>query len=84
MMDRLKRIAGILIPLIMTTMDRIDIISNAMDLRGFGKHKKRTLYAKKPLKRNDYISMAVCLAVLIISLYIRFAVNHSIYYNPFQ
>lgn len=84
MIDRLKRIGGILIPLIMTTMDRIEIISNAMDLRGFGKHKKRTWYAAKPLKRNDYISMAVCLAVLIISLYIRFAVNHSIYYNPFQ
>ena len=83
MMDRLKRIAAILVPLIMTTMDRIEIISNAMDLRGFGKHKKRTWYAKKPLRKADYISMAVSLAVLIISLYIRFHINHSIYYNPF-
>ncbi|MBR3349848.1 MAG: energy-coupling factor transporter transmembrane protein EcfT, partial [Solobacterium sp.] len=47
MMDRLKRVAGILIPLIMTTMDRIELISNAMDLRGYGKHRKRTWYARK-------------------------------------
>lgn len=82
-MDRLKRIAGILIPLIMTTMDRIEVISNAMDLRGFGKHKKRTWYAKKPLRKADYLSMAFCLAVLVFTLYVRFFINHSIYYNPF-
>ncbi|MCR5796025.1 MAG: energy-coupling factor transporter transmembrane protein EcfT [Solobacterium sp.] len=83
MMDRLKRIASILIPLIMTTMDRIDIISNAMDLRGFGKHKKRTWYARKPLKQADYISMSVSLCILIISIAVRIFINHSIYYNPF-
>lgn len=83
MMDRLKRTAAILIPLIMTTMERIELISNAMDLRGYGKNKKRTWYAKKPLKAADHISMAVCLAVLIFTLYVRFFINHSIYYNPF-
>ena len=83
MMDRLKRTASILIPLIMTTMDRIEIISNAMDLRGFGKHKKRTWYARKPLKRADYISMSVSLIILLASIFIRIFINHSIYYNPF-
>lgn len=83
MMDRLKRSASILIPLIMTTMDRIELISNAMDLRGYGKHRKRTWYARKPLRTADYISMAVCLAVLVFTLYVRFFINHSIYYNPF-
>ena len=83
MMDRLKRVAAILIPLIMTTMDRIEIISNAMDLRGFGKHKKRTWYARKPLKRADYISMSVSLIILLASIFIRIFINHSIYYNPF-
>ena len=28
-------------------MDRIDVVSNAMELRGFGKHKKRTWYMGK-------------------------------------
>lgn len=83
LIDRLKRTASILIPLIMTTMERIDIISNAMDLRGFGKHPKRTWYMKKPLKKADYLAMAVSLIVLLISLYVRFFINHSIYWNPF-
>ena len=80
---RIKSIAAILIPLIFTTIDRIELISNAMDLRGFGKHKKRTWYAKRPLKRADYLSMLVCLFVLLVTLYMRFFVNQSFFYNPF-
>ena len=82
-MDRLKSIAAILVPLIMTTMDRVDIISNAMDLRGFGKHKKRTWYAARPLKKADYLSMAVCLFIFLFTIWVRIFVNKSIYYNPF-
>lgn len=83
MTDRLKRTASILIPLIMTTMDRIEIISCAMDLRGFGKHKKRTWYAAKPLRRADWLAMAACLLILLLSVYVRIFINHGIYYNPF-
>ena len=81
--DRIKRVAAILIPLIMTTMDRVELISNAMDLRGYGKHKKRTWDSQKPLKTADYISMAVSLLILIGSLFVRFYINHSMFYNPF-
>ena len=73
----------ILVPLIFTTMDRIELISNAMDLRGFGKHKKRTWYTRKPLTKADYLSMLFCALVLALTLYVRFFVNHSFYYNPF-
>ena len=83
MSERFKRIAGILIPLIMTTMDRIDIISNARDLRGFGKHKKRTWYAARPLGKGDWLAMAVSLFALAASLYVRYFINHSMFYNPF-
>lgn len=81
--SRLKNTSAILAPLLFTTMDRVDLISNAMDLRGFGKSKTRTWYARRPLRKADYVSIAVCALVLAISLYIRFAVNHSFYYNPF-
>ncbi len=83
LIDRIKRIGSILVPLLMTTMDRIEVISNGMDLRGFGKHNKRTWYSRKPLNIRDYLSMLICLLLLLISLYIRFKINHSIYYNPF-
>ena len=34
---RLKNSVNILLPLILTSLNRIDTISNAMELRGFGK-----------------------------------------------
>ena len=83
LLDRIKNVAAILVPLIFTTMDRIELISNAMDLRGFGKGKKRTWYAMRPMKKVDYLSMAACLVVLLVTLYVRFYVNHSFYFNPF-
>lgn len=82
-MTRLKNTSAILAPLLFTTMDRIELISNAMDLRGYGKDKHRTWYSRRPFTRADYASMVVCGLVLVFSLYVRFAVNHSFYYNPF-
>jgi len=43
--DRLKNSAAILFPLVLSSIQRIDVISNAMELRGFGKNKKRRLFA---------------------------------------
>ena len=80
---RLKNILNIMIPLIFSTLDRIDTISNTMDLRGFGKEKKRTWYAAKPLRRNDYIALAIALALLLGTLALSVFGNHSKFYNPF-
>ena len=80
---RLKNILNIMIPLIFSTLDRIDTISNTMDLRGFGKGKKRTWYAAKPLKRNDCIALAIALTLLLGTLALSVFVNRSKFYNPF-
>ena len=80
---RVVNIMNVCIPLIFSTMDRIEVVSNAMDLRAFGKHKKRTWYAAKPLSKNDYISMAVCIAIFAVSLCISIFLNHSRFWNPF-
>ena len=79
---RLKNAAAILIPLILSSMDRIDTISNAMELRGFGKNKKRSWYMGRPFTRRDFIAMAVCLLLLLTSLYLNFR-NGSRFWNPF-
>ncbi|MCR4739454.1 MAG: energy-coupling factor transporter transmembrane protein EcfT [Lachnospiraceae bacterium] len=55
---RIRETSSIIFPLVFSSMDRIDTISNAMELRGFGKHKKRTWYSARPLLRNDYIAIA--------------------------
>lgn len=52
---RLKNSVNILLPLILSSLARIDTISNAMELRGFGKKKKRTWYVQRPFTRNDWL-----------------------------
>jgi len=81
---RVKNIMNICVPLIFSTLDRIELISNAMDLRGFGKNKKRTWYAAKPLHKADYVSILIGVLVFAGSLCITFFVNGgSRFWNPF-
>lgn len=80
---RVKNIMNICIPLIFSTLDRIELISNAMDLRGFGKHKKRTWYVAKPMKKGDFGAILFGIVVLAGSLCMTFLVNGSRFWNPF-
>lgn len=66
---RLKNSVNILLPLILSSLQRIDVISSAMELRGFGKDKKKhTWYMKRPMKRNDFIAIALGALLLAFSL----------------
>lgn len=79
---RLKNSAAILIPLIFSSLERIETISCAMELRGFGYMKKRTWYNFRSFSKNDYISIFIVLCILLTS--IAFTVhNGSRFYNPF-
>lgn len=80
---RLSSAVSMIFPLIISSMDRIETISNAMQLRGFGKGKKRTWYSARPFKAADIISMVFCLLLLLFSLYLNFFVNGSRFFNPF-
>ncbi|MBQ7481872.1 MAG: energy-coupling factor transporter transmembrane protein EcfT [Lachnospiraceae bacterium] len=82
LINRLKAASGILIPLILTSMDRIEIISNAMELRGFGKNRKRTWYMARPFRAADHIAMVSCALLVAIALCLS-VVNGGRYYNPF-
>lgn len=82
-MDRIKNMAAIIFPLIFSGMDRIDIVSNAMELRGFGKYKKRTWYSAKPFKRNDYLTLIVTVVFCVIAFVVTFS-DGSRFYNPFR
>jgi energy-coupling factor transport system permease protein len=80
---RVKNIMNIFVPLIFSTLDRIELISNAMDLRGFGKHKKRTWYAAKSMKKQDVVAIIFAVIVLLISLFVSIFINQSRFFNPF-
>ena len=83
LVSRLKTASGTLVPLILSSMDRIEVISNAMELRSFGKNKKRTWYRARPFGAWDLGAMLLGLAVLLASAALTLFVNHGRYYNPF-
>ena len=68
-------------PLILTSLNRIDTISNAMELRGFGKSDKRTWYTRRPFTRRDFIALGFGAALLLISLTVT--IKFGRFYNPF-
>jgi len=82
LVKRLKSASAILIPLILSSMDRIEVISNAMELRCFGKNKKRSWYMARPFTKWDWLSMAGSLLLLIAAFALN-ALNGSRFWNPF-
>lgn len=81
--DRFKNSLLIVIPLIFSSLDRVELISNAMDLRGFAKSKTRTWYTSKKFTRADYTALVISALVFISTIFISVFVNHSRFYNPF-
>lgn len=79
---RIKNSAAIIMPLIFSSLERIDKISLAMDLRAFGNNKKRTWYNSRKFGKIDYLSIAILITIVAISI-AMVKVNGSRFYNPF-
>ena len=82
LVNRLKSASKILIPLVMSSLARIDTISNAMELRGFGKNSKRSWYSGRPFTKGDFVAMGVSAAIVVISVLLTLF-NGSRFFNPF-
>jgi len=80
---RLKRTVPLLLPLIFSSLDRIDVISRAMELRGFGKYRKRTWYSSKPFGSADIITLVIAVMLFSLSVWITFREGNR-FYNPFN
>lgn len=79
---RIKNSAAILMPLIFSSLDRIDTISAAMELRAFGNDKKRTWYNSKNFTSKDYIAISLVCILLALSIFSTIYMK-SRFYNPF-
>lgn len=82
----MKRVRGnltIAIPLIFSSLERIETISSAMELRRFGKKKSRTWLLAKPLKRNDYLALLLVILLCAAGISLLF-INGGRFYNPFR
>lgn len=80
--QRVKNVTAILLPLIFSSLSRVEVISNAMELRGFGRHKKRSWYMSRSFRAADFVAVAVCGLLVLVSLTLN-VVNGGRFYNPF-
>jgi energy-coupling factor transport system permease protein len=82
-MDRFKNSLMIIIPLIFSTLDRVEVISNAMDLRGFSKNRTRTWYTGRKFSRQDFLAILISALIFIGTISVSIFINQSRFYNPF-
>lgn len=83
LVQRIKGNLQIISPLIFSSLERIDSISTAMELRRFGKNKKRTWYSYQAMDGKDYGMILTASAVLILSVLLIF-LNQGRFYNPWR
>ena len=80
-----KRIKGamqVVFPLILSSLERIEVVSTAMELRRFGKSNKRTWYSERSFTVVD--GLVILGAVLLtITSFTLIYINGSRFYNPF-
>ncbi len=79
---RVKNIFLILIPVIFSSLNRIEKVSCAMELRAFGYKKNRTWYNQRKFKLNDFISILFSIILVAISIALLF-INNGRFFNPF-
>jgi energy-coupling factor transport system permease protein len=79
---RLTRAARLLLPLIFSSLEKIETVSHAMELRGFGKNKKRTWYSAKPFSAADIITLILAGLLFASGMWFTFH-DGSRFYNPF-
>lgn len=80
---RLKGTVNIVMPLILSSIDRIETVSTAMELRRFGNKKKRTWYTSQKMTWLDWVALLIALILVGIMLYC-WHLDHGRFYNPFK
>lgn len=80
---RLKNYNTILFPLVLSSLNRVEIISNAMDLRGFGNKNKRTWYSGQKYGPIDFITSVLMVVLLGVAIYLKIYVLKGFWY-PFK
>ncbi|MBO4108195.1 energy-coupling factor transporter transmembrane component T family protein [Streptococcus suis] len=83
LMDRIKGNLSLVVPLIFSSLGRIDTISTAMELRRFGKNSKRTWFTYQTMQKQDYLVFLV-IALFACAAIALFILNQGRFYNPWK
>lgn len=79
---RIRNVSAILWPLIFTSLERIETVSAAMELRGFGQDRRRTWYRQRAFAAADYAALALIAAIALAVTILTFHDGNR-FYNPF-
>lgn len=79
---RVKNLTSILVPLLLGAFERIESAASAMELRGFGRGRRRTWYGEEPVRARDLVAIGVAVAVVAIAVALL-PLNGGRYWNPF-
>ncbi|MDY4511612.1 energy-coupling factor transporter transmembrane component T family protein [Streptococcus pluranimalium] len=82
LLTRIKGNIQIITPLIFSSLERIETISTAMELRRFGRYKKRSWYQAKAWSQKDTILVLISIIIVVITITL-FYINDGRFYNPF-
>lgn len=80
--ERARNVVRVIVPLLLGAFDRIEEVSSAMELRGFGRGKRRTWYGKRPLGPWDWALIALSVAVLATPIALV-VIDGARFWNPF-
>ena len=82
LIQKIGRTLKLIFPLILTSFNRIETISQAMMLRRFGRGKQRTWYVARPMQARDYYVILLAFGWLgLVGLF--YWLNQGRFYNPF-
>lgn len=81
--QRVKGNLQMISPLIFSSLERIETISTAMELRRFGKNKKRTWYTYQEMTTRDSLIILGSIFMVILSIVLIW-VNQGRFYNPWR
>ncbi|MBP2001841.1 energy-coupling factor transport system permease protein [Paenibacillus shirakamiensis] len=78
--QRMKNLTLVVVPLLQSSLHHIDAVSNAMDLRGFGAHPKRTWYMGMKMSSVDKTVLLFILLLLALAIYLKVSVLKGFWY----
>lgn len=79
---RVRNLASVLMPLLLGTFDRIESVSAAMELRGFGRGRGRTWLVRTPLRGPDLVLITLSVALVAVPI-VLLVLNGGRFWNPF-
>ncbi|UNK18126.1 energy-coupling factor transporter transmembrane protein EcfT [Paenibacillus sp. N3/727] len=80
---RLSNLSAVVVPVLQSALHRIDSVTNAMELRGFGAGKKRTWYSGGDMTAADWVVIGLALSVLGFGIWLRSRGLNAFWY-PFE